>query len=97
MQQRIRFLEVRQAESTISSDEEHELKQLYAKLIPYTRRLAEIHQLILDYSVRIKSDTERFIVIEYFVNHTPRSVIASQDYYDRSGVYKIIKKYLKNA
>jgi len=93
MQQRIKFLEARQTESTISSDEDHELNQLYAKLSPYTRRLAEIHQLILDYSLRIKSDTERFIVIEYFVNHTPRSVIANQDYYDRSGVYKIIKKY----
>lgn len=96
IEQRIKRLEYNRDENSISSAEERELAELYAKLKPYTRRLSEIHQLILEYSVRIKSDNERFIVIEYFVNHTPRSVIASKEYYDRSGVYKIIKKYQKN-
>lgn len=95
IQQRIKRLELQQAESSISPAEERELKQLYSKLNPYTKRLSEIHQIILEYSIRIKSENERFIVIEYFVNHTPCAVIASQDYYDRSGVYKIVKKYLK--
>ena len=72
---------------------EHELAELYAKLEPLTRRLSEIHQLVLDYSIRIVVDGERFIVIEYFVNHTPRAEIVNNDFYERSWVYRVIKKY----
>lgn len=93
IKQRINKLEFHKTENKISSAEERELAELYVKLQPLTHRLTEIHHLILDYSVRIKSDNERFIVIEYFVNHASRADIVSKDFYERSWVYRIIKKY----
>lgn len=95
IEQRIKKLEHIQNEGKLTLSEKRELEELNAKIKPLAQRLTEIHQQILDYSLRIHADTERFVVIEYFVNHTPRPVIASQEYYDRSWIYKIIKKYQK--
>jgi predicted nucleic acid-binding Zn-ribbon protein len=93
IKQRIQKLETDKIENDFFSTDEKELSQLNAKLEVLTHRLSEVHQQILDFSVRIKSDNERYIVIEYFVNHTSRAVIVNNFFYDRSGVYKIIKKY----
>ena len=95
IKQRISKLESDKQKNDLSVAEERELAELYAKLEPLTRRLTEIHQLILDYSVRINIDGERYIVIEYFVNHTPRAKIVNNDFYERSWVYRVIKKYQK--
>lgn len=95
IKQRINKLENDKQHSTLSEAEERELSELYAKLEPLTRRLTEIHQMILDYSVRIAVDGERYIVIEYFVNHTSRAQIVNNDFYERSWVYRVIKKYQK--
>jgi len=94
MQQRIQKLEKIKSENMLSIAEERELQALLRKIEPLTCRLAEIHQLILDYSVRIAVDGERYIVIEYFVNHTPRAQIVNNDFYERTWVYRVIKKYL---
>lgn len=93
IQQRVNKLKHKMTDNALSEAENQEMLELNRKLAPLSRRLTEIHQQILDYSVRIKSDNERFIVVEYYVNHTSCAEIANQEYFDRSGVYKIIRKY----